>query len=77
MLTTDHVRASKKNGELVLKALSPKERPRALELARTYLDVAAAQSGATRADPSTDSIRPVGRNGKLVAKCALPNIAVE
>lgn len=50
MLTADLVRARKKDGELLLRPLSPRERPRALEIAMAYLDVARAHEGARRDD---------------------------
>ncbi|HVU02241.1 MAG TPA: DUF790 family protein [Polyangiaceae bacterium] len=48
MLTADLVRARRKAGELLVQRLSPKERPRALELAEAYLGVARASVGQTR-----------------------------
>jgi predicted nuclease of restriction endonuclease-like RecB superfamily len=48
MLTADHVRARKKDGELIVRRLDAKERARATELARAYLAVARAHVGRTR-----------------------------
>lgn len=48
MLTADHVRASKKRGELVLRPLEGRLRERALELAAAYLDVTQANIGSSR-----------------------------
>jgi predicted nuclease of restriction endonuclease-like RecB superfamily len=50
LLTAELVRARPKNGELVLRPLSKKEHPRAVELATAFLGVAMASVGSTRAD---------------------------
>lgn len=50
MLTADLVRARRQGSELSVSPLSPKLRPRALELAASLLDLAEACVGATRAD---------------------------
>ncbi len=50
MLTADLVRAQKKGTELLLRELSAKQRPRAIELARDYLGLAESHVGATRAE---------------------------
>jgi predicted nuclease of restriction endonuclease-like RecB superfamily len=50
VLTADLVRARRQGSELLVTPLSPKLRPRALELAASLLDLAEACLGATRAD---------------------------
>jgi predicted nuclease of restriction endonuclease-like RecB superfamily len=50
VLTADLVRARRQGSELLVTPLSPKLRPRALELAASLLDLAEACVGATRAD---------------------------
>lgn len=50
MLTADLVRVRKKGTELTVTELSPKQRPRALELAESYLGLAQAAVGAARAE---------------------------
>ncbi len=50
MLTAELVRVKTQGTELLVSDLSPKLRPRAVELARDYLGLAAAHVGATRAD---------------------------
>ncbi len=50
MLTADLVRVRSQGTELLVTELSSKARPRAIELARDYLDLAAGHVGATRAD---------------------------
>jgi len=50
MLTADLVRASRKNGELVIRQLRPNDKLRAIELAEAYLEVARASVGASRDD---------------------------
>jgi predicted nuclease of restriction endonuclease-like RecB superfamily len=48
MLTADLVRARKKSGELFVRPLSSRERPRAIELVSAYLEVARASIGLRR-----------------------------
>jgi predicted nuclease of restriction endonuclease-like RecB superfamily len=50
VLTADLVRVRKKGTELTVSELSPKQRPRALELAESYLGLAQAAIGASRAE---------------------------
>jgi len=50
VLTADLVRVRNQGTELLVTELSSKVRPRAIELARDYLDLAAAHVGATRAE---------------------------
>lgn len=50
MLTADLVRVQQKGGELLVRELSAKQRPRALELARDYVALAEHHVGATRAE---------------------------
>jgi predicted nuclease of restriction endonuclease-like RecB superfamily len=50
VLTADLVRARRQGSELLVPPLSPKLRPRALELAAAFLDLAEACLGATRAE---------------------------
>lgn len=50
MLTAELVRVRTQGTELLVTDLSSKVRPRAIELARDYLDLAASHVGATRAD---------------------------
>lgn len=50
MLTADLVRVRKRGTELSVSELSPKQRPRALELAESFLALAQASLGGTRAD---------------------------
>lgn len=50
MLTADLVRTRTKGSELFVTELGPKQRPRALELARDYLSLAEGHVGATRAE---------------------------
>jgi predicted nuclease of restriction endonuclease-like RecB superfamily len=68
MLTADLVRAKKKSGELIVRPLSAKERPRALELAGIFLGVASAQVGASRVDVDEAlSAIPVGARERKLA----------
>jgi predicted nuclease of restriction endonuclease-like RecB superfamily len=68
MLTSDLVRAKKKGGELIVRPLSAKERPRALELASTFLEVLGAHVGASRADVDEAlSAIPVGARERKLA----------
>jgi hypothetical protein len=48
MLTADHVRARRKNGELLVRPLDAREKDRARELAEAYLEVALAFVGRSR-----------------------------
>lgn len=68
MLTADLVRARTKDGELVLRPLSAKERLRALELATTYLDIARQSVGSRRADleEAWDAV-PIGTRERRLA----------
>jgi predicted nuclease of restriction endonuclease-like RecB superfamily len=50
LLTADLVRVRKKGTELFVSELQPKQRPRAVELARAYLGLAEAYVGETRAE---------------------------
>src|SRR5690606_27585812 len=50
VLTADLVRTRTKGSELFVTELGPKQRPRALELARDYLGLAEGHVGATRAE---------------------------
>lgn len=67
MLTADLVRARKKNGELVLRPLSARERARALEIAAGYLAVARSSIGERRFDleAAWDSVPITAREKRL------------